>query len=221
MKKHNFWHWPCGGAFTRSRAAMGSALVGVALLLFGCSAIEQQPPPRQYFPEYSASIPRSLSAVDATIRVEPFCAARTYDTTDMIYRPKPFQRDAYVYSRWSARPGSMIADSIVRDLVASGLFKAVFTSCDVERADYILRGNVEEFLETYGDEGSAAILTVFATLENAEIKNSAGAVVFQKKYSLRAPVRGKNAEGFASGMGAAMEQFSNLLIADIVKAVRR
>jgi cholesterol transport system auxiliary component len=54
---------------------------------------------------------------------------------------------AYQFQRWSERPGSMISESLVRALRASGKYRSVMESSSAMAGDYQLRGKLFEFDE--------------------------------------------------------------------------
>jgi ABC-type uncharacterized transport system auxiliary subunit len=68
------------------------------------------------------------------------------------YRIGPNEEGAYEYHRWAERPGSMVRDSLLRALRASGNYQRVLESSSSAVADYVVRGRLYEFGEV--DTGS-------------------------------------------------------------------
>jgi ABC-type uncharacterized transport system auxiliary subunit len=66
------------------------------------------------------------------------------------YRTGSDEAGAYEYHRWTERPGSMVRDSLVRALRASGKYQRVLESSSSATADYLVRGQLHEFGEVDG-----------------------------------------------------------------------
>jgi ABC-type uncharacterized transport system auxiliary subunit len=197
-------------------------LVVAAVLLFfsGCIGGKRTNVIEQYTIEYPSPVFAGLSRIDATIRVNLFSVNHAFNSPAMVYRPDPFQQDAYSYSRWIVNPGDMISDYLLRDLRNSGLFSAVFSYSDSEDAGFLLQGSVEKFLEVDGKDSSKAELTLNVTLIDAAQRELTKRIVFQKNYVLSGPLEAKTAAGFAAGMSKAVELFSVQLIKDIYQSVK-
>jgi ABC-type uncharacterized transport system auxiliary subunit len=71
------------------------------------------------------------------------------------YRTGSNEAGAYEYHRWTERPGSIVRQSLVRALRASGNYRHVLESSGPATGDYQLRGTLHEF----GEVDSAAIQT--------------------------------------------------------------
>jgi ABC-type uncharacterized transport system auxiliary subunit len=66
------------------------------------------------------------------------------------YRTGSDEAGAYEYHRWTERPGSMVRESLVRALRASGKYQRVLESSSSATADYLVRGQLNEFGEVDG-----------------------------------------------------------------------
>jgi ABC-type uncharacterized transport system auxiliary subunit len=66
------------------------------------------------------------------------------------YRTGPNEAGAYEYHRWTQRPGTMVRNSLVRALRASGKYQRVLESGSATDADYLVRGKLYEFGEVDG-----------------------------------------------------------------------
>jgi ABC-type uncharacterized transport system auxiliary subunit len=71
------------------------------------------------------------------------------------YRAGSNEAGAYEYHRWTERPGSMVRDSLVRALRASGQYRRVLEASSSATGDYLLRGKLFEF----GEVDNASIQT--------------------------------------------------------------
>jgi ABC-type uncharacterized transport system auxiliary subunit len=71
------------------------------------------------------------------------------------YRTGSNEAGAYEYHRWTERPGSMVRNSLVRALRASGKYRRVLESSSSADGDYLVRGKLYEF----GEVDNASIQT--------------------------------------------------------------
>jgi cholesterol transport system auxiliary component len=71
------------------------------------------------------------------------------------YRTGSNEVGAYEYHRWTERPGSMVRDSLMRALRASGKYQRVIESTSSANGDYLVRGKLYEF----GEVDNASIQT--------------------------------------------------------------
>jgi ABC-type uncharacterized transport system auxiliary subunit len=66
------------------------------------------------------------------------------------YRTGPNEAGAYEYHRWTEQPGSMVRNSLMRALRASGKYQRVLDSSSSANGDYLVRGKLYEFGEVDG-----------------------------------------------------------------------
>jgi cholesterol transport system auxiliary component len=63
------------------------------------------------------------------------------------YRIGSNEAGAYEYHRWTERPGTMVRESLVRALRASGKYQRVLETSGSATCDYLIRGTLKEFGE--------------------------------------------------------------------------
>ncbi|MBK7552232.1 MAG: membrane integrity-associated transporter subunit PqiC [Syntrophaceae bacterium] len=102
-----------------------SVLLLAVLVATGCGGGKSTYVVKQFLPEYEPPSVTGRPRVDEAIRIEPFSTAQAFAGTAMVYRPSPFELNAYSRERWRVAPGDMVTDFLLRDLRASGAFKAV------------------------------------------------------------------------------------------------
>lgn len=199
--------------------------IGIILLMIGllCGCLGgtgNTPFIRQYVLEYPPLQGGGRPVVEAMVRVERFSADRMFMGQAMLYRQRPFQREAYPEHRWRVGPGDMVTEFLRRDLREAGLFLAVLAERDADEVRFSLTGGVEEFIEIRETKNRKARLAVTITLLDLSRKETASLVVFQKTYRLEATVEGEGAAGLAAAMSLAMSDLSRQVIADIASALR-
>ncbi len=193
-------------------------LLSAFVVLMGCGGGKSAYVVKQFLPEYAPPALTGLPKIDEAIRVERFSTAQAIAGTAMVYRPSPFEMSTYSRERWRVTPGDMVTDFLLRDLRASGSFKAVLGYEDPGEGRFVLAGTVAEFLETDGGRGPAARLAVDVTLLDTTRREITQRVVFQKTYAVEEAMAEKSARTLAEAMSRAMQKFSAALLADVHRA---
>jgi ABC-type uncharacterized transport system auxiliary subunit len=158
----------------------------VALSLAGCGATR----PSKY---YQLTIPEIQSAaqgadsVSATILLGPLLASHLYREDRIVYSSGREEMGTYQYQRWAEPPTEMIQEVLVRELRASGHYKAVYAQRSTANGDFVIRGRLYDFKEV---SGNPILARVSFDLEMRELKS--GATVWTHNYSHDEPVKGKD-----------------------------
>jgi ABC-type uncharacterized transport system auxiliary subunit len=105
------------------------------------------------------------------------------------YRVGSNEVGAYQFHRWMERPGTMIAESLVQTLRASGKYRSVMEASSSAAGDYILRGRLYEF-EEVDDETIQTSISLRVDLEDEKTKR----IVWQDLVKHEDPVSRKNVQ---------------------------
>jgi ABC-type uncharacterized transport system auxiliary subunit len=97
-------------------------------------------------------------AVPIVLRIAPLAVAAIYDRQPIVYRDGIYSTGTYFDRRWSANPGSMVADVLARDFSDCGLYRAVQRAPSLLAGDYQVGGEIEAIEEEAGASGCAAHL---------------------------------------------------------------
>ena len=103
------------------------------------------------------------------------------------YRLGSNEVGAYQFHRWVERPGSMIAESLVQALRASGKYRSVMESSSAAAGDYQLRGKLYEF-----DEIDRDTIETCISLRVDLVDMKTRQVVWGNLVKHEEPVRNKN-----------------------------
>jgi ABC-type uncharacterized transport system auxiliary subunit len=174
----------------------------------------------KYTFEYPPPVFPGIAQTDQTIKIERFSVAKAFNSKSMVFRPEPYQLDAYASDHWMTNPGDMVNDSLLRDLRNSGIFKATFSFRDLEDARYVLEGSVDEFLEIDTESSRTAAISLSITLLDFSRANLQDRILFQKKYQTREPLAERTPTGLAQAMSTGMEKLSAMIIRDVLHAVQ-
>lgn len=157
-----------------------------AALLAGCGASR----PSKY---YQLTIPGDAASTadrspyPVTLLLGPLRASHLYREDHIVYGSSSENMGTYQYQQWVEPPTEMLVDILLRDLRASGRYRAVDALRSNSRGDYILYGRLYDFKEV-----SSAPLMARLTfdLEMREVKS--GSTVWTHYYTHDEPVSGKD-----------------------------
>src|ERR1700687_6062801 len=123
-----------------------------ALVAASCVATK----PAHYYTINPASPPANQGNPDGLILlVGDISTPAALQDGRIRYRIGSNEAGAYEYHRWTEQPGSMVRNSLMRALRASGKYQRVLESSSSANGDYLLRGKLYEF----GEVDSASIQT--------------------------------------------------------------
>ena len=158
----------------------------VAGLLTGCGAAR----PTKYYQltvPGDAALAAERSPYALTLLLGPLRASHLYREDHIVFSSSGENMGTYEYQRWSEPPTEMLVDVLLRELRASGKYRAVDVLRSNSHGDYILYGRLYDFKEISG----APILTrLTIDLELRETKS--GSTVWTHFYSHDEPVSGKD-----------------------------
>ena len=155
-------------------------------LFTGCGAAR----PSKY---YELTIPGDSAAAGekspypVTLLLGPLRASHMYREDPIVYSSSAEAMGTYKYQRWAEPPNEMLVQILLRDLRASGKYRAVDFLRSNSHGDYILYGRLYDFKEI---SGTPLLARVTVDLELRESKS--GATVWTHYYSHDEPVSGKD-----------------------------
>jgi ABC-type uncharacterized transport system auxiliary subunit len=169
---------------------MNRRLITIAALsagLFaGCGAAR----PSKY---YQLTIPGDASPVaertpyPVTLLLGPLRASHLYREEHIVFSSNGENMGTYEYQQWAEPPTEMLVGVLLRDLRASGRYRAVDVLRSNSHGDFILYGRLYDFKEI-----SAAPLMARLTLELELRETKTGSTVWTHYYSHNEPVSGKD-----------------------------
>ena len=174
-----------------------------------------------YILDYQAPVFEKQAQLDVTIRVNRFTIASAYNTQNMIFRTDNYSLDFFNYNRWAINPADMVADNLLRDMQARGLFHAVFSRYTVEDADFILEGGIGEFSLHIGKNNKIAVISLEITLKNSNQVEANKRIIFQKKYHHEELLIEQTPRGYCQAMSQALKILSQQIITDVYQAIKK
>jgi ABC-type uncharacterized transport system auxiliary subunit len=122
-----------------------------------------------------------------TLLLGPLRASHLYREDPIVYSSNSETMGTYEYQKWAEPPNEMLVEMLLRDLRASGKYRAVDFLRSNSRGDFSLYGRLYDFKEI---TGSPVLARVTVDLELRESKS--GATVWTHYYSHDEPVTGKD-----------------------------
>jgi ABC-type uncharacterized transport system auxiliary subunit len=171
-----------------SIAALAAGLLG------GCGAAR----PSKY---YQLTVPTEAapaadrSPYPVTLLLGPLRASHLYREDRIVYSSKGQNMGAYEYQRWAEPPTEMIVNVLLRDLRASGRYRAVDALRSNSHGDYILYGRLYDFKEV-----SASPLMARITVDIEMRETKTGSTVWTHFYSHDEPVSGKDVSAVVAAL---------------------
>jgi ABC-type uncharacterized transport system auxiliary subunit len=175
-----------GNAVGAARSALITAIALSIGLLSGCGAAR----PSKY---YQLTVPTDAGAVEkadavpVTLLLGQLMTSHLYREDRIVYGSGSEQLGTYEYQRWAEPPTEMIEEVLLRQLRASGRYRAVYYRRSNMQGDFALRGRLYDFKEVTGTQMTARVTL---ELEMRDLKN--GATVWTHYYTHDEPASGKD-----------------------------
>ena len=194
-------------------------MVVLALVVSGCvSTGKPQYEVENYLIDYPAPALDNHDTLNVSLKFNRFSIAAAYNSTNMIFRKDLNSLDFFNYSRWAVNPADMVADCLLRDLIAAGAFQAVLSRYDSDEGQFVVSGSVEEFYLRIGKTEKSAVVTIAILLKDR--READAGIVFQKKYTREEPLPESSPEGYSKAASQAMRVISAQVMNDIYTAVK-
>jgi len=166
--------------------AVITSIVLIAGLLSGCGAAR----PAKYYqltvPPDAGAVEKS-DAVPVSLLLGGLMTSHLYREDRIVYGNGAEQLGTYEYQRWAEPPSEMIQEVLLRELRASGHYRAVHVRRSNVQGDFAIRGHLYDFKEITGGSMSARVTL---ELEMRDLKT--GATVWNHYYTHDEPASGKD-----------------------------
>ena len=187
-------------------------------MLTGCVSfhLPTSSPPVYYQLDYQTPSVRCTRAFKHGLRVWKFSSSSPYGRTEMVVVQPDGKTQFSSTFQWIAPPGTLVADSLLRDLSRSRLFPQVVSANDPASAPLELSGHVFR----YAAERSGTIFRAALHVEVSLISTEAPRrVILHREYDLRSPPYGaETSAAFARAMSELMRELSEKFQRDLCTA---
>jgi ABC-type uncharacterized transport system auxiliary subunit len=178
------------GRNEQSGGSAGTAHIVAILLIVGLFSGCASTRPAKY---YQLTVPAEAGAVEkvdavpVTLLVGGLMTSHLYREDRIVYGNGPEQLGTYEFQRWAEPPTEMIQEVLLRELRATGHYRAVHVRRSNMPGDFAIRGHLYDFKEV---DGSPTSTRVTLELEMRELKT--GATVWNHYYTHDEPASGKD-----------------------------
>jgi len=173
-------------ALVAARRALITACSAGIVFLCGCGATRQSKYYQLTVPADAAQIEKA-DAVPVTLLLGSLMTSHLYREDRIVYGNTAEQLGTYEYQRWAEPPADMIGEVLLRELRASGRYRAVYYRRSNMQGDFALRGRLYDFKELTGGQ---MLARVTYELEMRDLKT--GATVWTHYFTHDEPVSGKD-----------------------------
>jgi ABC-type uncharacterized transport system auxiliary subunit len=201
--------------------SLPGCFIGLLLLLTaGCggSLLPKSAPPVYYQLDYQPTPVPCRETFEKGLRVMTFSAASQYQRTEMVVLERQGQVAFSNRFQWVATPGTMVSESLLRDLTQSHLFPQVLSANEPATVPLELTGYVFKFAwERVGGISRAALKVEVSLVETRKTRQ----VLLHRQYDLQGePMPEDSSAAFAGAMSEVMKRFSEKLQQDLCKVVK-
>jgi ABC-type uncharacterized transport system auxiliary subunit len=170
------------------------ALTLLVGFLAGCGAAR----PSKYYqltiPPSAASVEKA-DAVPVTLLLGGVMTSHLYREDRIVYGNGQEQLGTYEFERWAEPPAEMIQEVLLRQLRASGRYRAVHYRRSNMKGDFVIRGRLYDFKEVSGSQLSGRV-----TLELEMRDLNTGGTVWTHYYTYDEPVSGKDVPAIVAAL---------------------
>jgi ABC-type uncharacterized transport system auxiliary subunit len=196
-------------------------IIVLSFLIAGCAGSgKPQYNVENYLLSYAAPSWDKVDAIAGSVKFNRFSIAAAYNSTNMVFHSDTYILDSFNYSRWAINPADMIADSLLRDMRASGLFRAIFSRYEEDEERFLISGGIEEFYLRMDKSNKTAVISIAISLKDTREKETGKRIMFQKKYVREEPLQESSPRGYCQAASQAMRVISHQIINDIYAAVK-
>jgi len=197
------------------------AMIVLLLIIIGCAGNgKPQYEVENYILSYSSPSWNKPEKLNTSVKFNRFSIAAAYNSANMIFRKDSYSLDTFNYSRWAVNPADMIADSLLRDMRGSDLFRAVFSRHETDEGRFLISGSIEEFYLRMEKGDKTAVISISVSLKDTREKETGKSIMFQKKYIKEEPLPESSPRGYCQATSQAMRILSEQIINDIYSAVK-
>jgi ABC-type uncharacterized transport system auxiliary subunit len=188
--------------FSRLSARIGFFAVFLLMVgsLTGCGATR---PVRYYqltVPSDAGDIEKA-GAVPVRLLLGGLVTSHLYREDRIVYGNGPEQLGTYEYQRWAEPPAEMIQEILLRELRATGHYRAVHMRRSNVTGDFAIRGRLYDFKEV---ESGALSTRVTMEFEMRDLKS--GATVWNHYYTHEEPASGKDVPAIVAALDKNAQQ---------------
>lgn len=178
-------------------------LITIIALFTGCSTIHPATSEYSILPSYTPM--SEANSINATLKLSSTRSIASLSSTQFYYLKETSQINAYLYSRWSDTPSSMIDRALYSSLQDQRLFETLIPSTSSASADLILESDLNAFYHRFhNDASSEGLIDITYRLIDPKTKTT----IASKRFIITEPSPSQDAKGGVTALNKATHNLS-------------
>lgn len=192
-----------------------TALITIISLFTGCSAIHPATSEYSILPSYTPM--SEANSINATLKLSSTRSIASLSSTQFYYLKEPSSINAYLYSRWSDIPSSMIDRTLTSSLQNQHLFDTLIPSTSSASADLILESDLNAFYHRFhNDANSEGLIDITYRLIDPKTKTT----LSSKRFIITEPSPSEDAKGGVMALQNATYTLSSQCLSWLTLAIK-
>lgn len=178
--------------------------ITIVVLFTGCSTV--RPPINEYtiLPSYTQVLDNQPS-FNGTLKLSSTRSIPSLASTQFYYLKETSSINAYLYSKWSDAPSSMIDRSLASALQKEQLFETLLPPTSSATADLVLESDLNAFYHRFhNDSTSEGLIDITYRLINPKTKTT----IASKRFTIMEPSPSQDAKGGVIALRNAIHSLS-------------
>ncbi len=194
----------------------------LAALAGGCSVSQPFVKIDYYQLDYPAPAAGKEAPLNVVVGVRRFGIGSMYDHDRLVVREKGMKIEQSYYRRWVTNPRMMFSDLLLRDLLATGSYKAVVMMPADVLADYEIGGFIQEVAKDVTGSAPKVVISADITLFRClQGRANQERVIFQKSYTSELECKSKAAADDMAAMSLAGRDLFDRIVKDIYEGIKK
>jgi cholesterol transport system auxiliary component len=191
--------------------------ITIIVLLTGCSAIRPSTHEYTILPSYTSMSEVANNSIKATLKLSSTRSIASLSSTQFYYLKEASHIDAYLYSKWSDTPSSMIDRCVYSSLQNEHLFESLIPSTSNATADLILESDLNAFYHRFhNDASSEGLIDITYRLIDPKTKK----IIASKRFILTEPSPSADAKGGVIALNNATQALSRQCLSWLTLALK-
>jgi cholesterol transport system auxiliary component len=193
-----------------------TVLITFLLLFTGCSVIRPATHEYTILPSYMPT-DEGTNSINGTLKLSSTRSIASLSSTQFYYLKEASHIDAYLYSRWSDTPSSMIDRSLYSAMQNEHIFETLIPSTSSATADLVLESDLNAFYHRFQkDSTSEGLIDITYRLINPKTKTT----ISSKRFIITEPSPSEDAQGGVIALNNATHNLSHQCISWLTLALK-
>ena len=193
-----------------------AVLITIISLFTGCSGIRPATHEYTILPSYVPADEITFS-VNSTLKIVSTRSIASLSSTQFYYLKEASSINAYLYSRWSDTPSSMIDRALISSLQNEHLFQTLLPSTSSATSDLVLESDLNAFYHRFhNDSSSDGFIDITYRLIDPKTKTT----IASKRFIITEPSPSQDAKGGVIALNNATHNLSRQCISWLTLALK-